>query len=118
MRMWMVDPKMMCRQHLMGEHVEMHMFLGSMLKGTSMEGYCQNNLMEPEQLKARHDALVVEMERRGYNHKSPMSQADFERGLAQMPTLLQIVKIDPVPAAADLFSRCAVCTALKEGQEQ
>lgn len=117
MRMWMVEPRHMCRKHLMGEHVEMHMFLGSMLKGVSMRGYCANNLMEPEQLKARHDALAVEMERRGYTHNSHMDQCDFEYGLYQMPRDLQVVKIDPVPAAADLFSRCEVCRALKEGQE-
>ena len=26
MRMWMVNPRIMCRQHLLGEHVEIHMF--------------------------------------------------------------------------------------------
>ena len=26
MRMWLVDPKFMCNQHLLGEHVEMHSF--------------------------------------------------------------------------------------------
>lgn len=117
MRMWMVDPKMMCRKHLMGEHVEMHMFLGSMLKGVSMKGYCDNNLMQPLDLKIRHDALVVEMERRGYNHKSPMSEEDFRRGFDSLPFEQQIADIDPVPAAADLFGRCEVCRALKAGQE-
>lgn len=117
MRMWMVDPKVMCRKHLLGEHVEMHMFLGSMLKGTSMKGYCDNNLMEPQQLKARHDALVVEMEARGYNHKSPMSQSDFSTGLFLMPITLQTVKIDPVPAAADLFGRCEECSVMYNLQE-
>lgn len=117
MRMWMVEPRHMCRKHLMGEHVEMHMFLGSMLKGTSMRGYCANNLMEPAQLKARHDALADEMVRRGYNHSSPMDQGDFETGLFLMPISLQTVKIDPVPAAADLFGRCEVCRAMKEGAE-
>ncbi len=114
MRMWMVDPKMMCRKHLMGEHVEMHMFLGSMLKGISMKGYCDNNLMEPAQLKARHDALVEEMLARGYNHKSPMRQGDFGVGLFKMPEPLRSVKIDPVPAAADLFGRCPECAALRD----
>lgn len=47
MRMWMVPPIVMCQQHLLGEHVEMHMLIGAMKKGTSMAGYCQNGLMEP-----------------------------------------------------------------------
>lgn len=117
MRMWMVEPRHMCRKHLMGEHVEMHMFLGSMLKGVSMKGYCANNLMQPLDLKIRHDALVVEMERRGYNHKSPMDGIEFRLAFQKLPFSQQSAKIDPVPAAADLFSRCSVCRALKEGQE-
>lgn len=28
MRMWMVDPKIMCRKHLLGEHLELHMLAG------------------------------------------------------------------------------------------
>jgi hypothetical protein len=30
MRMWMVPPKVMCRKHLLGEHVEIHMLAGSL----------------------------------------------------------------------------------------
>ena len=36
MRMWNVDPKLMCNKHLLGEHVEMHMFFGTIQKGISM----------------------------------------------------------------------------------
>ena len=32
MRMWGVDPKQMCRQHLLGEHVELHMQAGAVLE--------------------------------------------------------------------------------------
>lgn len=44
MRMWMVPPELMCRQHLLGEHVELHMFVGAINKGTSvvtLPGYCE-----------------------------------------------------------------------------
>ncbi len=30
MRMWMVDTKKLCRQHLLAEHSEMHMFAGAL----------------------------------------------------------------------------------------
>ena len=33
MRMWLVNPALLCRQHLLGEHVEMHMFAGHILEG-------------------------------------------------------------------------------------
>ena len=39
MRMWMVDPKKMCRKHLLGEHVEIHMMVGTLLKGRSIDGF-------------------------------------------------------------------------------
>jgi hypothetical protein len=28
MRMWMVNPRIMCGNHLLGEHLETHMFYG------------------------------------------------------------------------------------------
>jgi Pyrimidine dimer DNA glycosylase len=40
MRMWLVDPRLMCSQHLLGEHVELHMLVGSLnRKKTSMAFY-------------------------------------------------------------------------------
>ena len=33
MRMWMLPPAGMCRKHLLGEHVELHMLLGSLRRG-------------------------------------------------------------------------------------
>ena len=71
MRMWNVDPEMLCRQHLLGEHVEMHMFGGCLDKGKSLSGYVLKGLVELENLRSRHDVLVSEMKRRGYNHNSP-----------------------------------------------
>ena len=32
MRMWLVPPQLMCDQHLLGEHLEMHMFIGTIRK--------------------------------------------------------------------------------------
>lgn len=73
MRMWMVDPKILCNKHLLGEHVELHMFIGSINKGRDIEGYVKNNLIEPSKLYQRHQELVNEMKRRGMNHKSELN---------------------------------------------
>ena len=75
MRQWMVDPKVLCRNHLLGEHRECHTFRGTLKAGISIEGYL-NGLFDPSRLKVRHDELVVEMERRGYSHYSPIDQPD------------------------------------------
>jgi hypothetical protein len=39
MRMWMVWPELMCRKHLLGEHVEIHMLLGALNKGHRVQGF-------------------------------------------------------------------------------
>lgn len=72
MRMWLVDPKLLCKRHLLGEHVEMHAFMGSIKKGISIKGYITKGLVEPEKIKYRHDILVLEMENRGMHHNSPL----------------------------------------------
>ena len=72
MRMWLCDPKIMCQKHLCGEHVEMHMFLGTIKKGKKIDGYLKNNLLEPMALYWRHKQLELEMIDRGYNHNSEM----------------------------------------------
>ena len=56
MRMWMVAPGKMCRKHLLGEHVEIHMLAGSLLKGRSIGGFLADGLLEPQSMRARHAA--------------------------------------------------------------
>ena len=100
MRMWKVDPKLMCRQHLLGEHVEMHMFAGCMLKEKSIAGYVCDGLVEIHNLCARHDALAEEMQRRGYRHKSPFQipEALMRRGAVDVEANLK-----------ELSRRCPEC---------
>ena len=74
MRMWMVDPRIMCRQHLLGEHAEIHMFIGTISRGKSVRGYLEKGLLEVHSLYARHEELVEEMKRRGYNHSSGIDE--------------------------------------------
>src|SRR5690606_16221724 len=72
MRMWMVDPRILCQQHLSGEHVEIHMFIGSMNRGGCKPGQYVG-LLETRNLKSRHDALVEEMLSRGWmGHKTDL----------------------------------------------
>lgn len=109
MRMWMVDPRGMCRKHLLGEHVETHMLLGSMNKGISMDGYVRNNLAEPAKLAARHDALATEMKRRGYRHQSPLSHQDAAEVLEYYSEGVQRAKVHRAASLAELVRRCPEC---------
>lgn len=72
MRMWMVNPRRMCDQHLLGEHVELHMLVGTLLRKRSVAGFVANNLIEVHNVRHRHAALVAEMTRRGMTHRSPL----------------------------------------------
>lgn len=75
MRIWDISPEKLCRNHLLGEHRELHAIWVILTKNRS--GYSRH----PETLRwkgklkalyARHQALVREMERRSYAHRSPL----------------------------------------------
>src|SRR5512146_3347507 len=72
MRMWMVDPRRMCRKHLLGEHVELHMFVAGLRRGPNLRGDLDKGLLEPHNLERRHTQLGRDLERRGYRHRSPL----------------------------------------------
>jgi len=74
MRQWNVNPEYLCTQHLLGEHLEQHMFMGCVKKGTSLKGYIDKGLVEIHNITNRHNELVIEMLKRGYNHKSPIEE--------------------------------------------
>ena len=101
MRMWMLPPSIMCRKHLLGEHVEMHMLVGTLQKGISVQGYIDNQLVELEHIRARHQELVEEMIERGYNHKSPLPDyPEVSGGVVNREENLR-----------DLANRCPDCRA-------
>ena len=103
MRMWNVNPSIMCRQHLLGEHLEMHMFAGAISKGKDISGYLRGGLVNPEEIKERHDALVMEMERRGMNHASPM------RSNPRLKQYMRVCTVDEQAVRRILLSRCDEC---------
>jgi hypothetical protein len=102
MRMWGIDPKKLCNQHLLGEHVEMHMFLGCIKKGISLKGYYENKLVCTDLIKKRHDDLAVEMISRGMKHISPITEIDFFKDF-------KYGEIDLEANTDELTSRCSKC---------
>ena len=78
MRIWDVPPRHLCRQHLLGEHRELHGLWNVLTLGRT--GYSRH----PETLRwsgklaalfARHEDLATEMRRRGYNHRTPLDRS-------------------------------------------
>lgn len=110
MRMWLVKPKIMCRKHLLGEHVEIHMLIGAILKGKSLKGYIHKNLIEIESIEERHQELVEEMLARGYKHNSPLPEiADIYQGTFYLDYDIVYHKINKEESLTDLLSRCPEC---------
>jgi len=99
MRMWNVKTEILCRQHLLGEHQEMHSFRGTIKKGTSLKGYIEKGLVEVHNIKSRHDELANEMIKRGYNHKTPLEEFNCQK----------IGVVDSQKNILDLIERCDEC---------
>lgn len=107
MRMWMVNPEYLCRKHLLGEHVECHMFAGTIRRGVSLAGYLRKGLFEPGELRLRHDILAVEMRKRGYSHKSPL--IEFDKHLARYSIDLAHTHVSTTLNLIELQRRCPDC---------
>jgi 7-cyano-7-deazaguanine synthase in queuosine biosynthesis len=104
--MWMLNPKLLCRKHLLGAHCELHKFRPSFVKHHSIDGRLTPVVqIEPASMKRRHDELAAEMVRRGYNHKSPYEQPD----LSYLPKEQREAKVDRIHSLADLCGRCPDC---------
>jgi Skp family chaperone for outer membrane proteins len=78
MRIWDLPAKQLCRKHLLGEHRELHAIWSIYING--LLGY--RNHPETKRwagklkaLFARHEELVIEMTKRGYNHNSPLDKS-------------------------------------------
>jgi len=105
MRMWRVAPNLMCRKHLLGEHCEMHMFLGAIRKGIKLRGYIDNGLVQVHSIVGRHDELAIEMVKRKYSHISPMSEEDEQ-------ILWREGVVDIAKSQQELARRCEECYKL------
>jgi hypothetical protein len=75
MRIWDIPPEKLCRNHLLGEHRELHAIWSILIN--NKKGYARH----PETLRwkgkqkalyLKHEQLVVEILRRQYQHHSPL----------------------------------------------
>lgn len=102
-RMWCVPPHLMCDQHLLGEHKEMHQIVGTIRSHPHGEkiakGHADEDQLNTEIIQVRHDNLVFMMERRGMVHDSPMNYDDD----------LGIGNVNPDDNIVELYERCEDC---------
>lgn len=110
MRMWNIEPKYLCDKHLLGEHVEMHMFIGTLRKNKSTIGYINNKLVDLPSIITRHDELAQEMYNRGMKHQSPMTDEDSRilKDYIRRNTYT-LYSVDVKANIIDLSNRCEKC---------
>ncbi len=94
MRMWMVDPKVLCRNHLLGEHLELHILVSKINERRKIEGFIEHGLVDPALATMRHEELAGEMKRRGYHHTSPLAKitGKMVRGKVDSDANLRVLK--------------------------
>lgn len=76
MRIWDIPPAKLCRNHLLGEHAELHA-VWTILTEDRQGGYANHPEVERwrgklKALYSKHEEIVEEMVARGYRHKSPL----------------------------------------------
>lgn len=113
MRMWKIPAKYLCRKHLLGEHVEHHMFVGSFLKRINLKGFIDNGMLDSSCLATRHAELVDEMLIRGYNHKTPIDENVCSEIAAHYRLHKTTLNIEN--NIRELIRRCPECTTRISG---
>lgn len=75
MRIWDIPVEDLCQKHLLGEHRELHAIwtiLTQNKKGYIRHPETQRWIGKLGALYKRHTQQVIEMEKRGYKHSSPL----------------------------------------------
>jgi hypothetical protein len=118
--MWCVDPRSMCRAHLLGEHRELHAIAGmtrQVARGVEackegLIGHINAGQVDLSLLVARHSLLVAEMRRRGWpsgvKHDTPLKFEDVYRS----PSIPWVGHVDGVKNHKELIARCGLCREL------
>jgi hypothetical protein len=106
MRIWDIEPKYLCRYHLLGEHRELHALWNIItLSKSGYRNHPENKRWRGKlaALYKRHELLVAEMGQRGYKHSSPLDQKlakGDEHQTVYLNTIeeqLSILKAKPCP---------------------
>ena len=110
MRMWMINPKLLCNKHLLGEHGEIHKHRHNFVKRHKIDKRIELGQIEPSAMLIRHNELVLEMKTRGMNHQSPYEMPD----ISYLPASQRTFKVNRSAALEDLHRRCEACRGLSD----
>ena len=94
MRIWDLEPALLCDRHLLGEHRELHAIWAILTAGKRGYAHHPETLRWSDRLAAlyaRHEAQVAEMSRRGFRHASPLDPR-LATGAAEQTQLIDSVE--------------------------
>ena len=101
MRIWDVPQSKLCRNHLLGEHRELHAIWSVLTRHKKGYSHHPETLRWKGKLRAlyrKHDEIVSEMIKRGYQHRSPLNhklalgqarQSDFVNSIREQIKILR-----------------------------
>lgn len=107
MRIWDIKPKYLCRNHLLGEHYELHALWSIIInnkKGFSGHPETSRWRNKLKALYFRHRELAEEMEKRDYRHNSPL-----DRKLAKGKKIQDVYLQSPREQKKILKNRSCFC---------
>lgn len=109
--MWLINPRVLCDDHLLGSHSECHQLVGTIHNhphGEAVaEGHAEKGNIDTFLLEQWHRLVVEEMEQRGWDHDSPLSYSRDEPQYGKG-------SIDPQENVEELRQRCDDCAILME----
>ena len=96
MRVWDIHPKYLCRKHLLAEHRELHGLWNILTKHKGRGGYSRHPetmrwVGKQKALYVRHEALVNEFNRRGYQHRTPLDER-FSHGSGDQRVFINTIR--------------------------
>ena len=106
MRMWMLNPKIMCHNHLAGEWRELFTIVDHLQRKRKVDKYITNNCLELQSIQERYVELKKEKKRR--KHKK-FKQLPLDYDISYLPQEHQEYKVDTEASLKDLLSRCEKC---------
>lgn len=110
MRMWQVDPSLMCDLHITREHRDLHLTakLIAEEKMREVEVSAMRNKISTRHLPSRHEALAAELISRNIGHSCPLPDI----------TMPRLGEIDKSKSCQELMERCPHCRQRIEEHRQ
>ena len=102
MRVWDIEADLLCNSHLLGEHREIHAIWTILTENKKGYSHHPETLRWKGKLLAlynRHETVVAEMNKRGFNHKSTLkkelaSGSNMQSLFVDQPTMQRMILLN------------------------